>query len=210
MKRIMLAVALALAPALAQAQSHAGALFEDNTEHRHLGLFLRLDTGPGGLSSSASEGGVDASISGFAWPFGVALGYAVGENFIVGGEAWGIAAPSPKHSYGGQSATANDRTATLSGFGLHVTYYLMPANLYLSLTPSIVQLSESSSSSSGVAQTEAGFGAKIALGKEWWVGSHWGLGIAGQFFLGINQDKGVPSPTWTTVGGGLVFSATYN
>jgi hypothetical protein len=212
MKRFILAASLALvlAPALAQAQSRYGAFFDDYSEHRHLGFFLRLDTGPGGLRSSASSGGVDASISGFAWPFGLAVGYALGENFIVGGELWGISVPSPKHSVGSQSATANDLTATLMGFGLHVTYYVMPANIYVSLTPSVVQLSESSSSGEPVSETRMGYGAKLALGKEWWVGTHWALGIAGQFFVGDNQDKGFGAPTWTTLGGGLVFSATYN
>jgi hypothetical protein len=41
-------------------------------------------------------------------------------------------------------------------------------------------------------------------------GDLWGLGLPGQLFLGINPDTGVDPPTWTTLGGGLAFSATYN
>ena len=76
------------------------------------------------------------------------------------------------------------------------------------MTPSLVGLSMTTSGTSSSSQ--AGFGAKVGVGKEWWVGDHWGLGLAGQFFLGINQDTGGDPPTWATLGGGLAFSATYN
>ena len=55
-----------------------------------------------------------------------------------------------------------------------------------------------------------GFGAKLAVGKEWWVSDHWGLGLAAEAVLAITPDSGTNPPTWTTFGGGLTFSATYN
>jgi hypothetical protein len=58
---------------------------------------------------------------------------------------------------------------------------------------------------------QSGFGLEGALGKESWIGGHWGLGVAGQFFLGLNADAAAPgSFTWTTLGGSVAFSATYN
>jgi len=61
--------------------------------------------------------------------------------------------------------------------------------------------------------SEAGFGAKLALGKEWWVSDHWGIGLAGQLTFGSNadQDNGTGNtPTWKTITPGLAFSASFN
>jgi hypothetical protein len=46
--------------------------------------------------------------------------------------------------------------------------------------------------------------------REWWVGDHWGLGVAAQGLLAINREQGASAPTWSTVSGGSLFSATYN
>ncbi len=84
----------------------------------------------------------------------------------------------------------------------------MPVNVYVSVSPSITTLSLSYG---GVTEsTENGFGMKIGVGKEWWVGDHWGIGVAGQFFFGSNKAKGTIQPTWNTTAGGVAFSATYN
>ncbi len=40
------------------------------------------------------------------------------------------------------------------------------------------------------ATSSAGLGAKIAVGKQWWVGDSWGLGLAGQFFGSWNGSQG--------------------
>ena len=97
---------------------------------------------------------------------------------------------------------------SLVGVGLNLTYYFMPANIYVSLSPSITTLNLTASGVTG--STENGFGMKIALGKEWWVGNHWGIGVAGQFFFASNKDKGTNPPTWSSTAGGIAFSATYN
>jgi hypothetical protein len=53
---------------------------------------------------------------------------------------------------------------------------LLPANIYVSIAPGISRLQLTSLGNS--AETNYGFGAKLAIGKEWWVGDHWGLGVA--------------------------------
>ena len=82
--------------------------------------------------------------------------------------------------------------------------------LYLSLTPSAVLVGVTDS---GVlASSKIGFGAKAGLGKEWWIADHWGIGLAAQVVLAWNQDEAVSQapPTWSTVGGALALSVTYN
>jgi hypothetical protein len=208
MHRITVIAALLFAPLQVLAQAPPPAPPAESTVHRHLGGFLRLDGGIGYVSSSASVSGTSASMGGVAIPVGIVFGGAVSENIIIAGDLWGISAVSPTYALGGQSASAANSSFALGGLGLNLTYYFMPHNIYLSVTPSLVHLTMTTAGT--YSSSQAGFGAKVGLGKEWWVGDHWGLGVAAQFFLGINTDTGSNPPTWTTLGGALAFSATYN
>jgi hypothetical protein len=51
---------------------------------------------------------------------------------------------------------------------------------------------------------------RAAVGKEWWAGERWGLGVVGQLSLSLNEDSGQNAPTWTTWATTVSFSATYN
>ncbi len=189
-------------PLVAFAQGSAPAPVAESTVHRHLGFFLHLDTGVGYLSSSPSQPSGAPSLSGAALPLSIIIGGAVGEDWILGGDLWGAAGPSPGTSTWGATV--------LSGVGLNVTHYFMPANVFISLSPSFTALMFDNGQGF-VDRTQTGFGAKLAVGKEWWVGDHWGLGLALQGFFAANEGHGTSSGTsWKTFGGGFVFSATYN
>jgi hypothetical protein len=177
-----------------------------STIHRHLGFALRLDLGPGYTSSSASA--VDASMKGASGAFGLVLGGAVSEDFILGADIWGTTAFSPTLTQGGLSVSPGNASFSLIGYGVNLTYYFMPANIYISLSPSLTTVSLDIGGASG--STDLGFGMKLAVGKEWWVSDHWGLGVAGQFFFASNKDKGFDPPTWSTTAFAVAFSATYN
>ena len=177
-----------------------------STANRHLGFALRLDGGPGYISSTDSL--YDTTMKGGSGAFGLVVGGAVAENLILGADIWGITAFSPTISQGTTSVSTGNVSVSLTGIGLNATYYLMPANVYLSLSPSISRLSLTIGGVS--ASTKNGFGMKMALGKEWWVGDHWGLGAAAQFFLASNEDQGTSPPTWSSRAFAIAFSATYN
>ena len=108
------------------------------------------------------------------------------------------------------NALGRDWTLGLSALGLNVTHYFMPANVYLSFVPSVTMVSVSDAHDETVRETQAGFGAKFSLGKEWWIGDHWGIGLALEGFFASNHEHASAQPIWTTVGGALVFSATFN
>lgn len=176
----------------------------DSTVHRHLGFALRLDAGIGYMGLLAPSGG--SSEGGASGGMGIVIGGAVAENLILAGDFWGTG------MLGRMGMMQNGATGYgLGGVGLNVTYYLMPANVYFSASPSVtfrssmVHFGDSTQVSS-----VAGFGAKLSVGKEWWVGDHWGLGVAGQFFGSWNGTSGGGMGTWTTLAGGVAFSATYN
>ena len=84
----------------------------------------------------------------------------------------------------------------------------MPYNFYVSGMIVMTRLTTTVNGTSG--STDAGLGAKIAVGKEWWIGDHWGIGVAGQFSVGSNPDQGTNAPNWTTITPALAFSASFN
>lgn len=181
--------------------------FADSTRHRHLGGFFRPDLGLGYLTTSASQGGTDASLNGLAGTFSLAAGGAVSENQILAVHIWDAVVSNPSASLGGASASTSDTTLTLWGIGPEYTYYT-PQNIYFSISPSLTKMSVSVSGSSG--DTNWGFGLRAGLGKEWWVSDHWGMGLVGQLTMSFNQDQGTNPPTWSSWAFTAAFSATYN
>lgn len=174
-----------------------------STAHRHLGFALRFEPGIGLIGSNAYGSNqwelMNLARTGVSGSFGIVAGGALIENLILAADFWGTATPSPA---GGDSAYG------LGAIGVNVTYYLMPHNVFVSASPSIAKLWSVRSDGSSHATT-AGFALKLAVGKEWWISDHWGLGVAGQFFFASNDDKSIGA-TWKTVAGGLALSATYN
>lgn len=104
------------------------------------------------------------------------------------------------------------RNATFSWFmlGGGVAYYLEPMNLFFSGTFGLSGFTVDDQYNSNVVDTDAGFGIDLLVGKEWWVSSSWGLGLAAQFIYGTAKDREPAVGRWNTLGGGLLFSATYN
>jgi hypothetical protein len=168
-----------------------------------------MNLGLGAMSSKASQGGLSAELSGGAGEFGIALGYAVTPSFIIAGDFWGVSVSDPEAKKNGQSLGNADATLSLTGFGLNLTYYFMPLNLYLTAVPSIATLSVESGGQTD--ETETGFAIRFAVGKEWWVSDNWGLGLNVQYAHSSNKVKDVTDPpSWGTNWFGVAFSATYN
>jgi len=149
------------------------------------------------------------SAHGLAGELGLALGGAVAENVLVGGHLWGVSMVSPTINSGGVAIpTGGDFSVTLFGIGPSFDYYFMPHNVYLTVTPSLTWLRFSDDFASF--DSAAGFGTRFALGKEWWVTGHWGIGLAGWFAFSFNREDAGGGPTWRTFAGGLSFSTTFD
>jgi hypothetical protein len=95
----------------------------------------------------------------------------------------------------------------LTGIGVGLTYYLMPANVYFagSLGIGKVIFVNGSGDRGG---SNVGFATNIMIGKEWWVGVDWGIGVAGQLIVIAADDDFLQDVGG--VGFGLMFTATYN
>jgi hypothetical protein len=174
----------------------------DGTYQRHFGFYIRPDAGFGYMSLSG-PGGTIYGLSGLA---GLAIGGAIKENSILAVHIIDSVAQDPSVSGSGFSGTATGTSLTVSGIGPQYTYYFMPANAYVSTTLALTRVHISDSTTSF--DSDWGFGTRVAVGKEWWAGDHWGLGLAGHFSFTSNQNG--TGDTLTTWALGMVFSATYN
>jgi hypothetical protein len=186
----------------AQAQEFPSSQNVDDS-HRHLGFFLRPDIGYGYMSSS----GGGATIARAAFFGSLHVGGALAENLLLGANVYaGGAGKSNSILIDGMVPPVSDSATVLAGIGPEVTYYLMPANVYLSATIglttlAIIPVGQNSAPGHG------GFGGRIGVGKEWWVSRHWGLGLVGHASESWNSVDGVTYSTWSL---GAAFSATYN
>jgi hypothetical protein len=175
----------------------------------HVGFHASADIGLAYSASSATSGGDTAKVSGTGGAMAVSMGGAVVPNLILGGQFWLTTVSDPTMTLNGSSATASDTTYTVYGFGPMLKYYWMPSNLYLSATPSLTRLSLRDEVTGSTGETEWGIGLRAALGKEWYVSRTLGLGLAGVLDVSSNKDTN-GGPTWTSWGGGLVFSVSFN
>jgi hypothetical protein len=184
----------------------------DPTSNRHLGFFLRPDLGVGFMTTSEPTGtsSGNVTISGPAGVFGFVIGGAVAENVILGAHIYDGVVINPTVSLSsGQSATTSNTSLNLYGIGPEFTYYWMPSNIYFSATIALTRMSVTVNGNSN--NSNVGFGSRLAVGKEWWVSDHWGLGLAGHVSSSWNQDSGSGSPpTLSTWALAVAFSATYN
>lgn len=183
--------------------------------HEHEGFFLRLGVGFGYLNMSSELNDLDLAIKGPSGIFELALGGNISPGFIIYGELFGNAVVDPTLEVDGEEFDTEDTSASIAGVGVGLAYYL-PSNFYFSGTLAASQLrwTEDNGTEEIEAETEVGAAFVGQIGKEWWVGDNWGLGLAGQLIFSSNKDDddaiGANDVTWTTVGLGLLLSATYD
>lgn len=175
----------------------------------HTGVHFHADLGPGWTSSQASDAGVSREFNGVGGVASASIGGAIVPNLILGGEIWGTGAVDPHYSEYGLEEIRDGISYNVAGYGARLTYYVMPANVYFSATPSITRLSLYDPFSDTTDYSEWGFGLRAALGKEWFVSPRWGLGVAGVIHFSTNEG-GPDGPSWRTWGGGVAFSASFN
>jgi hypothetical protein len=165
---LLLCVCLVLLPVLAAGQS---------TPRAHDGgFFMRLALGGGSAASRLEEGSDFAEFTGGGADLHIALGGIVGKNLAVHGTlgGWSISDPDLEVTELGATTVSGD--LTMSYFGAGLTYFVMPANVYLSGSLGLATISFKHDRVE--VETDTGLAAEISLGKEWWLGNRWGLGAA--------------------------------
>ena len=174
----------------------------------HDGFFLRLSGGLGGANTSLETGPLDAEISGRSGDFNMAIGGIIGNNLALHGTFFGWATTDPDLDVEGLGSTEIDGDLSMSGVGGGLTYYFMPANIYLSGSLGAAWLSvEGDEELEG--ESDTGIAGELTLGKEWWLGGSWGLGLAGAFGYHTIPDDNI-NENWSGTSWAIRFSATLN
>jgi hypothetical protein len=181
-------------------------------EARHLGVQLRALAGPG-YAYAWQDLGPDgtSTVEGFAVTGNIALGAMVGEALALNMDL--VLARSPDASYGVLDSTTF--TAVHLGFG--VTYWLMPANVYLaaSLGPARTSV-QNAPVRFGVEiptsdASDVGVGAHFGFGKLWWLDRRWGLGASFSLALSTAENElGDARTNRTLVAPTLALSTTFH
>jgi hypothetical protein len=149
--------------------------------HEHDGFFLRMLLGAGYAELvEKNVMGSDLKFSGITVPFRFQLGGNLFKNFIAYGEFGFASQTNPELEWSGHSGSTSDVTVSVGDLGFGITYYLMPVNIYFSLSGlySSVQLEYNDTKSESEIDFENGNGINVMVGKEWWLGPQWTLGFA--------------------------------
>ena len=211
-KRWIRACAALLALAIGCVAATSAAAGEART---HDGFFLRLAPGLGTGNAKIEDAGDKLDLSGGNSDGEIAIGGRVGKNLMLHGTMFGWIMSGPKADLTlsglGSASTDLDGNLMLSGFGGGLTYYMMPTNLYVTGSLGMATLT-SDLEDPFKGDSESGFAFTLGLGKEWWVGDAWGLGLAGAFTHFSAQDKDIvgSSENWSGPSYALRFSATFN
>jgi len=187
---------------------HATGAVAGGKPRTHDRFFLRMAAGGGWFSNKLNGVGADLEFSGFSGDGDIAIGGMVSPNLALHGTIFGWAAADPdlKLTPGG-SGTAKG-TVDMSAFGGGLTYYFMPANVYVSGTLGFGSFSFTPDNGPST-DTGDGLAFELTAGKEWWVGNSWGLGISGAYTFSSVPETGV-SDNWKGNAFGVRFSATFN
>jgi hypothetical protein len=170
------------------------------------GFMLRLSAGGGSASSALDLTGGKLELSGFASDVNIAIGGVVTPNLAIHGTLFGWLVSDPDIEYPGGSVSISG-DLDLTAFGAGITYFIMPANVYVS--GSIGAGSLTLDTSIGEGETDTGPVIDLTIGKEWWVSDGWGIGAAVSLGYHSVPEKGLDE-NWSGTSFAVRFSATMN
>lgn len=173
----------------------------------HDGFFLRLSVGGGGANTELDVPGLETEISGTSGDANIAIGGVVAPNLALHGTLFGWSLSDPDVDIEGIGSGEIDGDLSMGAIGGGLTYYFMPANIYVSGSAGLGSLSLDAGAIEG--DTDSGFVGEIMLGKEWWVGNSWGLGVAGSLGFHSIPDEDIDE-NWSGNSWSIRFSATLN
>jgi hypothetical protein len=157
--------------------------------HQHDGFFLSISTGPtyGPIAldiSGAKPGKI--TFSGIGYSINFRIGCAVIENTLVSIDVLNRWITSPLVTSGDLDVSSSAMSAGDGCYGIGLTQYFMPSNLFLCATLGEGTFNFAYNSARGA--SESGLAFIIKAGKEWWISKNWAIGIAtGYGYLRAND-----------------------
>ena len=160
---------------------------ENDGIRSHEKFFLRFLGGAGPGSFVIDYSGSDMSFKAMGGVFHFQIGSEISDNLVLFADLGGFTLSEPNIEWQGSTSTVKNTDISSMGFGVGLSYYFMPADIYLS---SSLLMSQVNLENSNVkAESEMGPGIFLCIGKEWWVGKKWGLGVAGFFEAALVKDQ---------------------
>lgn len=174
----------------------------------HDGLFLRLAGGVAFANTEIEDGDESLEFSDIGGDGNFAIGGIIAHNLALHGTLWGWALDDADGEFNDQDFESNV-AVTMSAIGGGLTYYFGPSNLYLSGSVGMGSLDFHDEDDTFDGDTDHGVVVTALLGKEWWVGNSWGLGLAGEVnYHSFSAD--FVDENWDGISFGVLFSATLN
>ncbi len=196
MKSAIALASLAVLLALPAPSSHAQETARGARTHD--GFFLSISPGLAFGRTEADLTGAPGSWDNitFRGPGGILdfkIGGALRENLILSADFIGRNVRGPElETVGGTTDLDEDVILSDGTLGVGLTYYVMPANVFVSGTLGLgsFRLQNISDDDDDPVDTNPGLSLHAKIGKEWWVSDNWGLGVAlGYGFLGAERDE---------------------
>lgn len=173
----------------------------------HDGFFLRLSAGGGTANTEIDIPGAKTKLNGGTGDVNFAIGAVVANNLALHATVFGWLVSDPDAEVDSLGSGTADGDLDLTAFGAGLTYYFMPANIYISGSVGAGKLSFDSPV--GDFESDRGLAGELTVGKEWWIGGGWGLGLSGSFGFHSIPDGDVDE-NWTGNSSALRLSATMN
>lgn len=209
------AVAATLALLLLTSAGPAAAI-EPAVAYAHDDIFARLAVGAGYQSLLAPDRGVRYHTFGAALSVELSVGGEVAENLLLHVTAlhWSLLHPFYEVDGAGVSDRSGEASAIAVGPGM--TYYVMPWNLFATLSIGLGRMFMTKPASqnpdadvSARIDSSTGWIVHGAIGKEWWVDEQWLLG-ASLFVLMSTFPEPGGFPRWNGPTVGLRMTVSYD
>lgn len=183
--------------------------------HQHDGFYLSMSVGPLFGTISDDLGAYTIDMSGTGAQFDFKIGGAIKENLILHATLISNTLPGPTMKVTNNSSlkASDNLTVGEAMFGVGLTYYMMPSNIFLSGTGGLGNFSiiDSDDSKNNVS-TQHGFSMQLKIGKEWWISKNWGFGVGltyGKTNLTNRPSEGIVEKMDSNRFG-ILFNTTFN
>ena len=181
--------------------------YADEARSHDGGFFFRATLGGGASNTKFDDGTNEVEFKGPSGSASLALGYGIGKNLILHANVGGWMVVDPTLDFDGVEIETDELDLGLTHLGGGLTYYLGDSNVFVTGFAGVGRLEAEVDGEE--TSTDDGFAFGGGIGKEWWVGDRFGIGVMGSF-----ERHSVPEPlsdeTWKGTSVALQLTLTAN
>jgi len=161
---------------------------EGSDGRTHEKFFLRFLAGMGAGNIALDFPESDMVFSAAGGLFHFQIGREISKNLALFVDMGGFSLSDPKLEWQGTSTTLTDTSLNSNSWGIGLSYYIMPVNIYFAGSLMLAR-TKIKNQDQDLGESKLGPGIFLSIGKEWWIGKRWGLGITGFYEGAWLKDK---------------------